>query len=79
MLQGSRLGAYLWFERGLLVSILFVQVFNFADLQLIAFGLLAFDLLVLLTIRVLIADEEGQARADAIRLPGILEPETSRA
>lgn len=79
LLQGSRLGAYRWFERGLLVSILFVQVFNFADLQLIAFGLLAFDLLVLLTTRVLIAAEEGQERVAAIRLPGILEPETSRA
>lgn len=79
LLQRSRLGAYRWFERGLLVSILFVQVFNFADLQLLAFGLLAFDLLVLVTIRVLIAAEEGRARAEAIRLPGILEPETSRA
>lgn len=79
LLRGARLSAYRWFERGLLVSILFVQVFNFADLQLIAFGLLAFDLLLLVTIRVLIAAEEGQARATAVRLPGILEPETSRA
>lgn len=79
LLRASRLGAYRWFERGLIVSILFVQVFDFADLQLIAFGLLAFDLLVLLTIRVLIAAEEGQERVKAIRLPGILEPETSRA
>jgi hypothetical protein len=79
LLQRSRLSAYRWFERGLLVNILFVQVFNFADLQLIAFGLLAFNLLVLVTIRVLIAAEEGQARANAVRLPGILEPETSRA
>jgi hypothetical protein len=79
LLRGSRLGAYRWFERGLLVSILFVQVFNFADLQLIAFALLAFDLLVLVTIRVLIAAEEGQARAEAVRLPGILEPEATRA
>jgi hypothetical protein len=79
LLQGSRLSAYRWFERGLLISILFVQVFNFADLQLIAFALLAFDLLVLVTIRVLIAAEEGQALADTVRLPGILEPETIRA
>jgi hypothetical protein len=78
LLRGSRLGAYRWFERGLLVSILFVQVFNFADLQLIAFALLAFDLLVLVTIRVLVAAEEGQARVEAVRLPGILEPETTR-
>lgn len=79
LLRGARLSAYRWFERGLLVSILFVQVFNFADLQLIAFGLLAFDLLLLVTLRVLIAAEEGQARATAVRLPGILEPETGRA
>jgi hypothetical protein len=78
LLRGSRLGAYRWFERGLLVNILFVQVFNFADLQLIAFALLAFNLLVLATVRVLIAAEEGRARAAAVRLPGILEPETTR-
>jgi hypothetical protein len=79
LLRRARLSAYRWFERGLLVNILFVQVFDFADLQLIAFGLLAFNLLLLVTIRVLIGTEEGQARAEAVRLPGILEPETSRA
>jgi hypothetical protein len=79
LLGGSRISAYRWFERGLLISILFVQVFNFADLQLIAFALLAFDLLVLATIRVLIAAEEGQTRSERVRLPGLLEPETIRA
>ena len=78
LLQRARLSAYRWFERGLLVNILFVQVFDFADLQLIAFALLAFNLLVLVTVRVLIGAEEGEARAEAVRLPGILEPETSR-
>ncbi len=79
LLRGSRLGAYRWFERGLIVNILFVQVFDFADLQLVAFGLLAFNLLALLTIRVLIGTEEGHERVNAVRLPGILEPETARA
>ena len=36
------------------------------------------SLLVLVTVRVLIGAEEGEARAEAVRLPGILEPETSR-
>jgi hypothetical protein len=79
LLRRNRLSAYRWFERGLLVSILFVQVFNFADLQLLAFALLFLDLLVLATLRVLIAAEEGEERAETVRLPGILEPEVTRA
>jgi hypothetical protein len=53
-----RLTAYRWFERGLLVNIFFVQVFDFADLQLAAFGLLAFNLLVFVTLRLMMAAEE---------------------
>lgn len=61
LVRGQRLAAYRWFERGLLVDILFVQVFDFADLQLAAFGLLAFNLLVLVTLRLMMHAEEHTA------------------
>ncbi len=63
LLRSSRLGAYRWFERGVLVNIFFVQVFDFADLQLLAFATLSFNLLLLVTLRLLIHAEQGRAPA----------------
>lgn len=56
--RAGRLAAYRWFERGLLVDIFLVQVFNFADLQLAAFGILVASILLLITLRLMMSAEE---------------------
>ncbi len=58
LFRRSRLTAYRWFEWGLLVSIFVVQVFDFADRELAAFGTCLFNLILLVTIRAMINEEE---------------------
>lgn len=52
----SRLAAYRWFKRGILVSILLAQVFLFYASQLAALGGLAIDLFLLLALNQLIRE-----------------------
>jgi hypothetical protein len=62
-LPRSRLDAYRWFQRSVLVSILLVQVFVFLESQLAGLGGLAVDLLLYLALRAMIRHEQrGAAR-----------------
>lgn len=54
--RGNRLSAYTWFKRGILVSILLVQIFLFYASQLAALAGLAVDLLLLLGLNQLIRE-----------------------
>ncbi len=63
LIRGSRLEAYRWFEWGLLVSIFIVQVFDFADRELGAFATLLFNLVLLITLRAMIAEERRRERS----------------
>lgn len=60
-LPSSRLDAYRWFRRGLLISILLTQVFLFLQAQLAALGGLAVNLLIYLALRYMIQREEAIA------------------
>jgi hypothetical protein len=60
-LPRSRLDAYRWFERGVLVSILITQVLVFWQDQLTALGGLLWDLALLTTLRFLIKQEEARS------------------
>ena len=65
-LRRSRLGAYRWFERAILMSIFFAQVFAFYRDQLSALIGLAASLLIWGVLRYMIYEEEAQiAGADA--------------
>lgn len=61
LLRRSRLAAYRMFERALLVSILFTQVFTFYEQQFSALVMLGFDLLLLLALGFMISQEPEQA------------------
>ncbi len=56
----SRLDAYRWFERGVLVSVLITQVIIFWQDQLAALGGLAWDLALLTVLRFLVKQEEAR-------------------
>jgi hypothetical protein len=60
LLRRRHLSAYRWFDRALLVSILVVQVFVFARIQLIGVLKLAILLLLLVTVRYLIVLETNR-------------------
>jgi hypothetical protein len=57
LIRRARLEAYQWFDWGLLVSIFVVQVFDFADRELGAVATLFVNLLLLVTLRAMIAEE----------------------
>ncbi|HEY2593666.1 MAG TPA: hypothetical protein VGK33_07175 [Chloroflexota bacterium] len=59
-LPRSRLEAYRWFERSVLISVFFTQVFLFWDAQLAALGGLAWYLVLLVVLRYLIRQEMGR-------------------
>jgi hypothetical protein len=59
-LPRSRLEAYRWFERSVLISVFFTQVFLFWDAQLAALGGLAWYLVLLVGLRYLIRQEMGR-------------------
>jgi hypothetical protein len=59
-LPRSRLDAYRWFERGVLVSVLITQVIIFWQDQLAALGGLAWDLALLTALRFLAKQEEAR-------------------
>jgi hypothetical protein len=56
-LPNSRLAAYRWFERGVLISVFFTQVIMFWQDQLTALGGLLWDLVLLAVLRFLIRQE----------------------
>ena len=60
-LPTSRLDAYRWFERSVLISVFFTQVIVFWQDQLAALGGLLFDLALLTTLRFLIRQEEARS------------------
>lgn len=69
-LRRSRLAAYLWFKRAVLVSIFFVEVFAFYSEQLVALAGLVRDILILVALNAMIAAEQVKsegAAADAAR------------
>jgi hypothetical protein len=59
-LPRSRLAAYRWFERGVLISVFFTQVIVFWLDQLTALGGLLWDLLLLSVLRFLIRQESAR-------------------
>ena len=59
-LPRSRLDAYRWFERGVLVSIFLTQVIIFWQAQLPALGGLVWDLFLLTVLRFLAKQEEAR-------------------
>jgi hypothetical protein len=59
-LPRSRLDAYRWFERAVLISILFTRVILFWQDQLTALGGLIWDLALLTVLRFLIRQEEAR-------------------
>jgi hypothetical protein len=61
-LRRSRLEAYRWFQRSLLVSILVIQFFVFLESQLLALGGLAVDLLLYAALGFMIAREQAVVR-----------------
>lgn len=67
--RGSRLDAYRWFDRALLVSIFIGQVFAFVESQFGAVFGLGFDVLLLITLRYMIRGEGHLARALAGESP----------
>jgi hypothetical protein len=67
LIRRSRLEAYRWFDWGLLVSIFVVQVFDFADRQLGAVATLLFNLVLLVTLRAMMAEERRRERLGEVR------------
>jgi hypothetical protein len=59
-LPRSRLDAYRWLERGVLISVLITQVLIFWQDQLAALGGLLWDLLLLTALRFLLKQEEAR-------------------
>jgi hypothetical protein len=70
-LPRSRLAAYRWFERSVLVSVFFTQVLMFWQVQLAALSGLALDLVLLAGLRYMLRQEE--ARRSQVQVSG-LEP-----
>jgi hypothetical protein len=60
LLPRSRLRAYRWFERSVLISVFFTQVLLFWDAQFAALGGLVWDLVLLAVLRYLIRQEMGR-------------------
>ena len=60
LLPRSRLEAYRWFERSVLISVFFTQVFVFWEAQLAALGGLIWNLVLLTVLRFLIRQETGR-------------------
>ena len=59
-LPRSRLTAYRWFERSILVSVFFTQVLMFWQAQLAALSGLALDLVLLAGLRYMLRQEEAR-------------------
>src|ERR671937_242206 len=59
-LPRSRLAAYRWFERSVLVSVLFTQVLMFWQAQLAALSGLAVDLMLLAGLRYMLRQESAR-------------------
>ena len=68
-LRRERLGAYRWWERSILVSILVTQVILFWQDQLAALGGLVWNVVLLVALRYLIHQEELRRAAAAIKQP----------
>jgi hypothetical protein len=68
-LRRSRIGAYLWLERSVLVSVFFGQVLLFWQDQLSAVVQLAWNLVVLAALRYAIRQEEARAALASLRRP----------
>ena len=62
-LRRSRLDAYRWFKRAILVSIFFVEVFAFYSEQLLALAGLVRDVLILVALNYMIAEEQSKTEA----------------
>lgn len=77
-LRGSRLLAFGWFERAILVSILLVQPFSFYREQFAALIELAFNLVVLTALRSAIRLEEERLQSVADGAPGAARDDGSR-
>ena len=60
LLPRSRLQAYRWFERSVLISVFFTQVILFWDAQFAALGGLVWYLILLAVLRYLIRQEMGR-------------------
>ena len=71
-LRRSRLEAYLWFERALLVNLLVTQVFLFAQDQFAATTGFLLSLAALIVLRILIRSEERDAAAGGISHPPLV-------
>jgi cation transport ATPase len=69
LLRGERLDAYLWLTRALLVSIFVTRVFTFVESQFGAVFGLAVDVLLLVTIQLMAAQERRRQPAPAQPLP----------
>src|SRR2546430_1402663 len=76
-LRSSRLAAYRWLERSVLVSILFGQVLLFWQDQLAAVGSLAWNLVLLAALRYVIRQE--YARQDCTAVSGAANANHGRA
>lgn len=70
--QKSRIVAYRWFELSMLFSIFIVQIFDFTDLQLLAAAELVVTVGLLVTLRLLIAEEERHGRTAPPLTPALL-------
>ena len=68
-LRRSRLAAYLWFDRALLVNIFLVQVFRFLENEMTAIFGLFVSLLLLVAVRYMISREELAERAEKTGAP----------
>jgi hypothetical protein len=68
LLRGDRLDAYLWLTRALLVSIFVTRVFTFVESQFGAVFGLAVDVLLLISIQLMAAQERRRQPAPAPRL-----------
>ncbi|MGI9148263.1 MAG: hypothetical protein ACR2IK_17200 [Chloroflexota bacterium] len=64
-LPTSRLDAYRWFERSVLISVFFTRVIIFWQDQLAALGGLLWDLVLLTTLRFLLRQEDARVSAEA--------------
>ena len=67
LLPHSRLAAYQMFQRALLITILLTQVYAFYEHQLIAVTGLFINIVILLTLRYMINQEQGKA-SDTVRI-----------
>ena len=72
LIRKSRVAAYAMFERALLVSLFFGQVFVFIQSQFGACVGFVIDVLLLITIRFMLARERELAEGESIEVPGTL-------